>query len=220
MSRSIIFEPNEYYHLYNRGTEKRNIFSNKKDYERFSALLYLCNNNVSVHISNNKGLTLVELLSIERNKPLVKIGVYCLMPNHFHLLVEENITGGISRFMQKLLTGYTMYFNTKYERSGTLFQGTFKARHVRDERYLFHLISYIHLNPVKFIDPYWKENGIANRKIAEEYLNHYLYSSFLDYLGHERIEGNILSRDVLSSYFDSPIDFKRSVEEWFDYNPD
>ena len=140
------------------------------------------------------------------------------MPNHFHLLVRERTEGGIARFMQKLLTGYTMYFNTINERSGALFQGKYKAEHVDNDRYLKYLIAYIHLNPIQLIEPRWKEVGLKNRARAEQYLNHYRYSSFLDYCGTEkRAEQRILNLEALPEYFVSPNDFRTSVTEWLGF---
>jgi len=216
MGRSIKFIPGEIYHIYNRGTEKRNIFSSRRDYERFLALLYLSNGEIPVH-SQLQGSTLKEVQKNDQGKKLVEIIAYCLMPNHFHLLVSEKNQNGISRFMQKLITAYTMYFNKLHERSGALFQGKFQARHVFDERYFFYLISYIHLNPVKIIDPKWKENGVTNRSRAEKYLKEYPYSSYLDYLGEDRTEKIILNRDVLDRYADTPADFKASIMSFLGY---
>src|SRR3989338_2651048 len=133
MSRNLEFSQGEYYHIYNRGTEKRAIFTKKSDYERFIALLYLANGTSAVHISNHQGSTLMTLLDLNRGDPLIEIGAYCLMPNHFHLIVRESEKGGVSRFLQKLATGYTMYFNKRYERTGSLFQGRFKAKHIDND---------------------------------------------------------------------------------------
>src|SRR5665811_1016155 len=115
MSRNISIAPGEFYHLYNRGTEKRDIFTDRADRERFLALLYLCNTTEPVHIddiqksrgSTSRKIGLEMLFEIEREDTLVDICAYCLMPNHFHLLVREKEELGISRFMQKLMTGYT-----------------------------------------------------------------------------------------------------------------
>lgn len=218
MSRNIEFEPEEYYHLYNRGTEKRIIFRHDKDRNRFLASLYVSNGSNTIHASNHQALTIPELLTLDRGEPLVDICAYCLMPNHFHLLVRERTEGGIARFMQKLLTGYTMYFNTINERSGALFQGKYKAEHADNDRYLKYLIAYIHLNPIQLIEPRWKEVGLKNRARAEQYLNHYRYSSFLDYCGTEkRAEQRILNLEALPEYFVSPNDFRTSVTEWLGF---
>lgn len=216
MARLIEFGSGEYYHLYNRGTEKRNIFLEKKDYDRFLTLLYLAN-QVGPTELKLQGRTLDEISEPRKGERLVDIVVYCLMPNHFHLLVRECQDGGISKFMQKLTTGYTMYFNKKNERSGALFQGKFKATHAADDSYLRYLVSYIHLNPVKLIEPKWKETGITDKARAEQYLETYTPSSYLDYLGKQRPEGIILTREALPEYFSSGTDFKTFVTEWLTY---
>ena len=122
MSRAFAFTIKEYYHCYSRGTEKRKIFLNKKDYERFISLLFVCNSTKTIHLSDFSKKTFGEIFNIERGDSLVEIGAYCLMPNHFHLLLREKKQGGISLFMQKIITAYTMYFNKKYERTGSLFK--------------------------------------------------------------------------------------------------
>lgn len=166
-----------------------------------------------------QGRTLLEIGKRD-GEPLVDIAAYCLMPNHFHLLIQEIEEGGISKFMQKLTTGYTMYFNKKNDRNGSLFQGKFKATHVADDRYLRYLISYIHLNPIKLIEPKWKETGITDKTRAERYLETYSQSSYLDYLGKKRLEEMILSREALPEYFSSGTDFKTFVTEWLIYSPE
>ena len=219
MARSIEFGPDEYYHLYNRGTERRKIFMRKGDYDRFLALLYLANQSEPTELKL-QGRTLEKISEPRNGEPLVDIAAYCLMPNHFHLLVRELQDGCTSKFMQKLTTGYTMYFNKRYERNGTLFQGRFKATHVADDRYLRYLISYIHLNPIKLIEPKWKEVGIMDEAGAKRYLETYALSSYLDYLGKKRLEGMILSREALPEYFSSGADFKTFVTEWLTYVPE
>ncbi|MDO8514651.1 MAG: transposase [bacterium] len=219
MTRSIEFGAGEYYHIYNRGTEKRDIFMRRNDYRRFLALLYLANQNEATELKL-QGRTLEEITEPRKGAQLVEIVAYCLMPNHFHLLIHEIADGGISKFMQKLTTGYTMYFNKQNERSGSLFQGKFKATHIDDDRYLQYLISYIHLNPIKLIEPKWKEAGIADKARAERYLETYVLSSYLDYLGKERPERMILTREALPEYFSSGADFKTFVTEWLTYEPE
>ena len=220
MSTRASFAVGEVYHLYNRGTEKRKIFLAKNDYERFTSLLYFSNGTRPVRIDNmrQQGLTLLEAMeNTGRGDPLVGIAAYCLMPNHFHLLVRETKEGGISRFMQKLTTAYTMYFNTRHERTGALFGGTFKSRHADEDRYLKYLLSYIHLNPIKLLEPDWKETGIADKKKAESFLDAYDYSSYQDYTGIERPHLRIIDASALPEYFEMPKDFKSNVSEWFDF---
>lgn len=213
MGIRALLAPNEIYHLYNRGTEKRNVFLNKGDYERFTALLYLSNSTKPIRIDNLKqqGRTLLELLAEERGELLVDITAYCLMPNHFHLLVRQQKDGGISKFMQKLVTGYTMYFNKKYERTGALFQGKYKSKHAGEDKYLKYLMSYIHLNPSKLID------DSARFDLAGT-LETYSYSSYAEYAGIERPEAKLLTKEALPLYFPTPEDFKRELNEWQSYH--
>ena len=229
MSRNITFAPEEFYHIYNRGTEKRKIFMTAHDYDRFLALLYFCNDTIPVRMDDlqkhakSQGSTLRELFSsMERASTLVDLCAYCLMPNHFHLLIREKKAGGIGLFMQKIMTAYTMYFNVRYERTGTLLAGKYKATHVEDDRHLKYLVSYIHLNPVKIIDSKWKEDGITNSKKAMKFLEAYRYSSFLDYCEVNRPEKHIVNSNALVEYYDheSPRDFKTTLAEWLEYRPE
>ncbi len=217
MTRSIIIAPDEFYHLYNRGVEKRTVFRKRADYERFVALLYLANQNEPADLKY-QGRSFSEITETREGAPLVDIVAYCLMPNHFHLLVRELEEGGTSKFMQKLTTGYTMYFNKRYERSGALFEGTYKARHADEDRYLRYLISYIHLNPIKLFDRGWKESGIRDRSGAERYLDLYEYSSYLDYTGKKRPQAKILEQNIGTEVFESAGDFKRCTTEWLTYS--
>ena len=169
-----------------------------------------------VHLAR-QGRTLAEVVKIKRGKELVNIGAYCLMPNHFHLLLQEKEDGGISRFMQKLLTGYTMYFNKRQDRTGALFQGKFQSRHVDEDNYLKYLVAYIHLNPVKLIDTKWKENGISNRERAEKYLEEYSYSTYPEYTGKDRVEKAIIERDSLPDYFETVKSFKSNIKDWLNF---
>jgi len=215
MGRNLTFAPGEFYHIYNRGTEKRKIFLSARDHERFLSLLYLANGEERVDMKR-QGRTLSELMLQDKGKKLVEVCAYCLMPNHFHLILKEIDEGGISKFMQKIITGYTMYFNKNYERSGALFQGKFKSEHAKNDRYLKYLIAYLHLNPIKLFDSNWKENGIRDRKRAEKFLDGYIYSSFLDYCGNDRVEKSILSFESLPDYTSDLKNFRSSMAEWLD----
>lgn len=211
--KRISFALDEFYHIYNRGTEKRNIFLSKNDYNRFLLLLYHCNSSQNIILRlENKNFDADPV-----KETIVDICAYCLMPNHFHLLIREKIEGGISRFIQKLSTGYTMYFNKRHERSGVLFQGKFKSTHVDYDEYLKYVFSYIHLNPVKLIDPNWKENGITNHDRAKKYLENYTPSSYPDYLGVSRKENVIITKDAMPNYFTSVADYERTISDWLNF---
>ncbi len=216
MARNITFATGEYYHVYNRGTDKRIVFLDNADHERFISLLYLCNSGVPIHRSDHKKAELDDIFLIPRETTLIDIGAYCLMPNHFHLLVREQSDGGISMFMQKLMTAYTMYFNRRHLRRGTLFEGSFRAQHVNDDNYLKYLFAYIHLNPIGIIDSGWKEHRIKNRQAAEKYVRDFPYSSFFDYehLSAPRRASVILNTIAFPEYFEKAKDFSEYINDW------
>lgn len=209
--RKFDFSIGEFYHIYSRGTEKRPIFLDANDWVRFQKLLFLCNSIKSIVF---RDVSVSNTYKYDRGDTVVDIGAYCLMSNHFHLLLHEKIEGGISLFMLKILTAYSAYFNKKYVRSGGLFEGKFKATHADTDEYLKYLISYIHLNPMKIIEPEWKEKGIMDRKAAKRYLSAYTHSSYLDYLGEKRVERNILNREAFPDYFADFKEFEQFINEW------
>jgi putative transposase len=204
MARNYVFAPGEYYHLYARGVEKVHVYREEADYKRFLEGVYLCNSKQAVDIravknqrNPVKGLTFDEMFGVERVETLVDIGAYCLMPNHFHLLVHEKMEGGISKFMQKLMTSYTMYVNKKYDRTGSIFGSSFKARHVTDDTHLKYLFAYIHLNP---------------KEIVGNNLEGYMHSSYQDYVGSQRPQTTILNRTAFPNYFTG--NMKKELAEW------
>lgn len=205
----------EYYHIYNRGTEKRDIFLRDNDYQRFLSLLYLCNSDNPADLKI-QGSTLEEACAILRGEQYVDLCAYVLMPNHFHLIIRGVQDNGISKFMQKLSTGYTMYFNTRQERTGSLFQGRFKARHVNRDSQLSYLIAYVHLNPIKLVFRDWQESGIPDKNRAEEFLKNYRWSSYHDYRGTDRLEKILLNKSALPEYFKSPREFNEFLNEWIE----
>lgn len=210
-SRNFDFSIGEFYHAYNRGTDKRIIFNDEYDSERFIKLLYLCNSEKNIVY---RDVLAEESYQYERGETIVDIGAYCLMPNHFHLLLHEKVDGGVSLFMLKLLTAYSTYFNNKHKRTGGLFEGKFKATHADTDEYLKYLFSYIHLNPVKIIDPKWKENGITDRNKAKKYLEMYAHSSYLDYMDKEREENIIINKVAFPEYFLNFQEFEQCIDEW------
>jgi len=214
--RKTPFAVDEYYHLYNRGVDKRIIFTNTYEYNRFVLLLYLCNTSHSLNTRDilKKGESFDKVFEYERGEPLTSIGAYCLMPNHFHILAKEVTEGGITNFIRKIATAYSSFFNRSHERSGALFQGRFKAEHIDNDRYLKYLFSYIHLNPVKLIDSQWKKDRMQNRKRTRAYLDSYPHSSFLDYKGEKRARSAILSCSDFPRYFSSRSDFESHVEDF------
>ncbi len=214
MERQFSFSEDEFYHVYNRGVEKRKIFMSGHDYERFMALLYVANSSNTLQLSDFRHKRRLELFVMPRTSTLVDIGAYCLMPNHFHLLIREKKQGGISTFMLKLGTAYSMYFNKKYQRSGPLFSKPFKATHVTRDVHLRHLFVYTHLNPLELIDRNWKDHMRVGSTRKEGHLESYEYSSYLDYMGSERPQASILTKATFPKYFNSMTDFKNYLDDW------
>ena len=204
------FVSGEYYHLYNRGNSKQKIFNNRNDHERFRQLLYIANCPDAFHFSE-----IDDVYNTERSGRLVSIGAYCLMPNHFHILVTPlpDKDDGISKFMKKLGTSYSMYFNTRYERVGSLFEGRFRSKHLDSDRYLKYIFSYIHLNPLKIIDKEWRNHKIDTQK-SWNFLESYKYSSLADYLDTERKEGKILNKEDFPDYFPTMVEKRKELFGW------
>ena len=210
--RNTPFVEDEYYHLYNRGVEKRTIFLDAEDYGHFFRLLYICN--------SSKSISLREVgRNFERGEPVVAIGLFCLMPNHFHLLAKQKIENGISAFMKKLLTAYSMYFNKKYKRSGHLFEGVFRSKHMSSGRQLKYLYAYIHLNPAKLIDSGWKEKRTKTKKELLDYVTKYSYSSMGEYLNSKnRAYGkDVLNLAEFPKYFNRPEDHVNELFDWLGF---
>lgn len=206
-TRKQTFAPGEFYHLYNRGTDKRIIFQEEKDYYHFLYLMYICNTTKHIElraISKN----------FDRGETLVDIGAYCLMPNHFHILTHEKIDDGISKYMLKLQTAYSMYFNKKYKRTGSLYEGTFKSVHIDTDRYLKYIYSYIHLNPAKLIDKNWKENKNRKTDVLLKYIFSYSYSSIKEY---SESKFKILDIKPFPPYFKKVEDHKKELLNWLSF---
>jgi len=221
MTRKISFALGEYYHVYNRGTDKRKTFLDRRDHIRFLASIYFGNSKRLIHPSDWPGKNIENVfhsVQINFSDRLVDIGAYCLMPNHFHLLVREKEAGGIPKLMQKLQTGYSLYFNKKYQRTGSLFESKFKAQHVDNDHYLHYLLAYIHLNPVKIIDrDDWESKKIKNKGTAKEFLGHYDFSSYHHYLGQPKSHNILLSVANFPDYFRTTKDFDGFISEWINF---
>lgn len=165
------FAEDSYYHVYNRGVEKRNIFLDDHDFRMFLHLLKLYLSPPTK--DNTKRLTRNNLVRPRPVKSIhqeIELIAFCLMPNHFHLLLKQVDRTGMTRLMRKLATAYVMYFNDKYNRVGTLFEGIYKAALIDSEYYLLHLSRYLHLNPSELT-----RNNLVN----------YPYSSYPYYLGRK-----------------------------------
>src|SRR4030042_3368719 len=179
--RKTKFYENGFYHVYNRGVEKRMIFLDEEDYQTFVSIL-------KSYLSRPSPL---EWTSRIRNHHLfdeITLNAYCLMPNHFHLLVQQKLPSSITNFMRRTLTTYSMYFNEKYSRVGSLFQSRFKAKEVESDEYILHLSRYIHRNPLEA--PLVR--GINDLQV-------YRWSSYPAYLGRE--ENRLVDKEFILGFF-------------------
>lgn len=206
----------EIYHVLNRGVARAPIFSDKKSYERFIlALNYYQYTNVPIKLSHYLSMPLWQRQDIvnqlqKENKRLVEIMAFCLMPNHFHLLLKQLDDGGISLFMRKAGTSYGHYFNLRTDRIGPLVQGIFKAVQIVSEEQLLHVIRYIHINPY------------VGMVVKKDELLKYSWSSLADYLRKQR--SGLICEKVISEYFKTSkshldfikdeADFKRQEKEF------
>lgn len=186
------------YHIYNRGVERRRIFENTRDYQRFfKTLTYYQLTGPKPKFSH---FNQSNPFKPNFNKKIVEVIAYCLMPNHFHLLVKQLSENGISEFVSKLTNSYTKYYNIKYFRVGPLVQGQFKAVLMENDEQLVHLSRYIHLNPL-----------VSN---ITKNLDHYQWSSYQEYInGHE----GICNKDLILEHFTSPQSYKQFILDQADY---
>ena len=207
MRQAEVIEEGEYYHVYNRGNRKQQMFHDQRDYARFVFLILHSHgtfvpSNTHRHISYFlKDATFkvqpedIRLIEQSRKAELV---VFALMPNHFHLILREKLSGGISSVMQRVLTGYTKYYNEKYKQSGHLLQGKFGRIHIADNRQLLHTSAYIHRNPREL-------KGWENKE------HKYPWSTLQDYVIENRW-GNLLEQNSLLEQFSRPDEYHHFVK--------
>lgn len=207
-NRKIVFANGEYYHVYNRGVEKRTAFTNKYEFLRaIDVLGFYRPSNLSIryskYINLNRDKKQEFLKELERFEKQVEVIAFCFMGNHFHFLLKQLKDNGIVKFMAKFTNSYTKYFNTKHQRVGPLFQGVFKAVHVESDEQLIHLSRYIHLNPV---------TGFLV-KIGD--LDNYPWSSYPEYLG--MINRQLVHTDEILSFFKNIEKYQTFVTDQADY---
>lgn len=211
---------NNFYHILNRGVEKRKIFLNEKDYFRFLHNMEDFNDkNTIIESYYRRRIKYVGTASTDKNKNkmikttnyLVNTLCWCLMPNHFHILVKEIIDKGASLFSMKNTAGYTRYFNEINKRSGVLFQGRTKILLVeRDEHFLW-LSFYILANPLDLFQLDWREKGVKNPKDAFNFLLNYKWSNFSKLFdGTRSTENNIF----YETFNITEKQFKKDFEDW------
>lgn len=206
------------YHVLNRGVDKRKIFLDDQDYFRFVHDLFEFNNQDSInnnyyYFQNSNVIARRYINEKEPRKLLVEIMAFCLMPNHYHLLLKPKVENGMTKFMKRLNMGYARYFNEKYERSGTLFQGRYKSVVIENEAHFLHIPYYIHLNPLDLIVPEWRERKLKNFNKAVNFLKSYRWSSHLDYLGIKNFS-SVTQREFLLNFFGGISSYESSLKDW------
>lgn len=197
----------EYYHVYNRGTDKRKVFLDSADYVRFLLSTELMNfeqDGLMIrwrdYQTTNPSADLDAFLrsNLRKGSPLVKICCYSLLPNHFHFILQQNIDKGIEKFMQRLGTGYTMYFNKKNNRTGVLFQGKFNAVQIKATHHLLYLSAYVNMN--------CEVHGIGRSEA-------YRWSSFPEYIGKRKKGLCEKGKKVILDNFRGGEDYKKYAKE-------
>ncbi len=197
--RTTLFANNYFYHIFNRGVEKRIIFQNDNDFAHFLKILnYYQRHGTKPSYSRAREDQIDNVLQREKS---IEIISYCLMPNHFHLLLKQLKDDGIMNFIRLISNGYTRYFNTKHHRIGPLFQGAYKATSIETDEQLIHVSRYIHLNPlVAFLVKDLKD---------------YPWSSYPDYIGIR--DDKLINKDELLGFFKSPTEYEKFVLDQASY---
>jgi len=220
--RNISFEKGNYYHIFNRGVDKRDIFLNDNDKWRFLQGLFLFNSkestgNILWQMERKRGEVTFSTLkdffteNKEEKEPIVLILAYCLKENHFHLLLKETEEGGIQSFMHKLGSSYAKYFNNKQKRQGVLFQGSFKAVRIDSDKYLQYLLAYINIvNPAQEVSERIKEEGIERKEEAKEFIEKFPWSTHQEYLGKRN--SIIIEKEIFENIFPTPKDYEEFTD--------
>lgn len=193
-----VFVEDHCYHIYNRGWNRSNIFLEDSDYRYFESLLQ---RHISITpCADEKGRLYAHL------RPEVDLVSYCLMPNHFHMLVYIREQTAATRLMRSVLTAYTMYFNRKYKRRGPLYENRFKAVPILDDSQLMHITRYIHLNKANYASWQWSSyrdfladnprNWIAPESILELFESKQAYREFVDDYAELQRERDNIKREL------------------------
>jgi REP element-mobilizing transposase RayT len=212
------FLAGEVYHVFNRGAHKSDVFRSDADYKRLQALLHVGN---GANVPSMRDLLrrthgdLFDLYSIDMPRDYVDVLAYCFMKNHTHYILRPKTDEGVERFMHKIMTGYSMYYNKRYDHSGTIWEGPFKARYVDTDAYLWQLFAYVHVNPVEYIAKFWKVDKTLDTDAALAYLSGYAYSSYVDFYAPVRSEGRILTKQEKFTKWSKQFPKPKNVLEYY-----
>ncbi len=175
----------------------------KDDHMRFVHDLYEFNDTAPApEFIKYREIRSPDIYEKRKREKIVDLHGWCLMDNHYHLLLSERVDGGLSLFLRKLNVGYAMYFNEKYKRSGTLFQGRTKKIRIASDPHFLHILHYIHLNPLDFLkgSEHWRELEIKNASAALKHLEEYRWSSYMDYCGRKNFP-SVITREFFGDVF-------------------
>lgn len=198
----------ELWHLVNRGVEKRSIVMDDKDRVRFIHDLYALNDAKIVDHISQPGRDSTQFEA--KRDLLVRIHAYCLMRNHYHLLVSEVKDRGISKFMQKFNMGYTKYFNERHKRTAGLWQGKYRKVLVERESHFMYVPYYIHLNPLDYTMPEWRKGRVTSSVALLKNLSAYRWSSHLDYLGEKNFP-SVIDKELLHETLGTRAQYEREL---------
>lgn len=197
----------ELYHIINRSIEGRNLFLDSQDYARFVHALFEFNNMRPANNTRRSSTVDIGCRPLPR-KRLVDIHGWCLMKDHYHLLLSERIEGGARLFMRKLNVGYAKYYNERHKRSGFVLRGKTSRIHIEQNAHFLYVLHYIHLNPLDYLSgaQEWRiraKGAVRSTEEALKYLQGYRWSSYLDYLGKENVPSILTTnffRHTLGNY--------------------
>ena len=202
-NRNLVFSNGYVYHVFNRGLDRRTVFTGIREFLRAKELIQFYRHkntpmSYSKYLQQPSELRSKILKRIDNEDLQVNILAYCLMPNHFHFMLQQSVEKGIPIFVSNFTNAFTKYFNKKNKRSGPLFEGVFKAVLVESDEQLIHLSRYIHLNPV------------VSSVIKEQDLSHYKWSSYREYISTQN-EEHFVEKELVLSMFKSKLEYQKFV---------
>ncbi len=221
------FTNGEIYHIVNRGIDDNLIFKDINDYYRGIFSIYEFNTVDLIKIRERRrqreifkkactGKTGETTVEPDKRNKLVEVLAFCLMPNHFHLLLKQLKDNGVTDFMRKVGTGYSGYFNRKYERKGHVFQNKFVDVRIKGDNQLKNIFVYIHTNSIAIIESRWKEGWVKEVSRAKDFIENYKWSSYPDYLGNKNFP-SVTHRNFILEVMGGRDGCKNFVDSWVEH---